>query len=386
MKKAVVKRLWSAHRVAGAFLGSVVFLLFLTGTICMFRDELRLWSSPAVQADGPFEAAALDAVSVQKAVQSFSRHHPLTETPRWAVLLPLYPQGVFELLYRPKDEPGLLRAYVRGGDFAYLGSSDRTPSEFLFNIHANLTIRQKTGRILVGCMGLVCLFLVITGLLIHRHKLRNAFSFRSGSSLRRSLGDAHRALGLWGVPFFALISLSGAALGLKTLLLLSPTAVVFKGDVAQAKRVLRHPSPQPANKAVSMQPVAALWKESLRHIAHAGEGESFVPTIINVQHWGDENARWSLSGSLRGSLSPQNEAAVVRLSAKTATLDSVESIHEQGWPQRIYSTLTPLHYGDFGGWPMKLLYAALGLSGLGLVATGLMIWAQRMDLSSRKKS
>lgn len=386
MKKEVVKRLWSAHGVAGALLGSVVFLLFLTGTICMFRDELRLWSSPAVQAQGPFEAAVVDGGSVQKAIQSFSEHHPLNETARWAVLLPLYPQGVFELLYRPKDERGLLRAYVRGGDFAYVGASDRTPSEFLFNLHANLTIRQKMGRILVGCVGLVCIFLVITGLLIHRHKLRNAFSFRLGGSLRKSLGDAHRALGLWGLPFFALISLSGAALGLKTVLLLSPTAVVFKGNVAQAKRALRHPIPKASKNSASMQPVALLWDASLRQVARANEGRSFVPTIINVQHWGDMNAQWSLSGSLRGSLSPQNEAAVVRLSARTAAIDSHESIHEQGWPQRIYSTLTPLHYGDFGGWPMKVLYAALGLGGLALVATGLMIWAQRADSLSQRES
>lgn len=377
MKRDVLASLWGAHRAAGAGLGALIFLIFVTGTVCTFRDELRLWSSPIVHDQKGGELPSLGPGSVERVVKTFARHHPLDEVSRWAVFLPPDVQGAYELVYRNPRKPGLVRAYVGGSDLVYLGESSCNPAEFLFNLHANLSFRGKLGRIGVGLVGLLCVFLVLSGFLIHRHKLRNAFSLRQGKSVRRTLGDTHRALGLWGVLFFASISFTGAVLGLKSMLVVAPAVVKYKGKFAAAKKELSPPQVKRSGQRVPMRPVAELWALSLRE-AQVLSGESeFVPTILSGVAWGDARAQWLLSGSLQGTLAPQNEATQVRLSAVQDQVLEGHSVAEQRWPRRFFSALAPLHYGDFGGLALKGLYALLGTSGMLLVGSGLLIWIRR---------
>lgn len=377
MKRDVLASLWAAHRGAGAGLGALVFLIFVTGTFCTFRDELRLWSSPVVQSAKSPETPALEEHAVSRVIETFAEHHPLDEVPRWALFLPPDADGAYELVYKDPKKPRLARAFVGGQELRYLGESSCNPEEFLFNLHANLSFRGKLGRISVGLVGLVCLFLVFSGFLIHRHKLRNAFTLRKGKSLRKTLGDTHRAVGLWGVLFFAAISFSGGVLGLKSVLVVAPAALKFKGKLGAAKKELAAPQVKRSGQGAKMLPVGELWSNALAQAQeHAGDAE-FVPTILSAYAWGDAQAQWVLSGSLRGSLSPQNEAVRVRLSAVDGTLVHGESALEQAWPRRVFSALTPLHYGDFGGVAIKSLYALLGASGIALVGSGLLIWIRR---------
>lgn len=377
MKREVLASLWAAHRGAGAGLGALIFLIFVTGTLCTFRDELRLWSSPLVQVEGADRSPGPGAGEVAKVVQTFAQHHPLDEVPRWALLLPQTPGDPYELVHPRPAKPGLVRAFVGGQELAYLGESKVNPAEFVFDLHANLSLRGKLGRVSVGLVGIVCLFLVASGFLIHRHKLRNMFALRKGKSLRRTLGDTHRALGLWGVGFFAAISFSGAVLGLKSVLVLAPAVTKFNGKIAQAKKELAPPPVRRSGQRAQMQPPAQLWSEAAtRARALAGEA-AFVPTLLSAQAWGDANAQWVLSGSLRGALAPQNEAVQVRLSAVDGAFLEGHAVHSQGWPRRVFSALAPLHYGDFGGIAIKSLYALLGGSGILLVGSGLLIWVRR---------
>lgn len=377
MKREVTASLWAAHRALGVFLGALLFLIFATGTVCTFRDELRLWSSPVAQAGQGQALAAPNGAQIERVVEQFAQHHPLTTVPRWAIFLPFYEDGAYELIYADKQHRSLVRAFVGDSDLRYLGEAARTPGEFLFNLHANLSFRGRIGRISVGLLGLGALFLALTGFLIHRHKLRNAFTFRPGQTLRKTLGDTHRAVGLWGFAFFVMISFSGALLGLKSILLVAPTAVQFKGDFAKAKEVLTPAQVRRKGEPMIMAPVPELWDASMELAQANAEASTFVPTLLSAWAWGDFNAQWVVAGSLPGQLAPQNEGMRVRLYAGDASPLELESVLEHPAPRRVLSTMSPLHYGDFGGWPLKFLYAALGFGGLVLIGSGLMIWAQR---------
>lgn len=377
MKRDVLASLWAAHRAAGAGLGALIFLIFVTGTLSSFRDELRLWSSPVVQSQQGDHTPGPSASAIDKVVTAFAGRHPLEEVSRWAVLLPVDERAPYELVYPNTRAPGLIRAFVGGPDLVYLGDSRCNPAEFVFNLHANLSFRGKLGRISVGGVGLVCLFLVISGFLIHRQKRRNAFALRKGNSVRRTLGDAHRALGLWGVLFFTAISFSGAVLGLKSVLVVAPAALKFKGDLAKAKRELAVPQVKRSGHSAQMRSVPALWSDATERANALAGNEVFVPTLLSTFAWGDTRAQWGVSGSLRGALAPQNEAIQVRLSGVDGQFLSGHSVQDQAWPRRVFSALAPLHYGDFGGVAIKSLYALLGGAGILLVGSGLLIWVRR---------
>ena len=67
------------------------------------------------------------------------------------------------------------------------------------------------GQMLAGVLGLVFLFVLVTGVAIHLRKLpEDLHTFRPRQRLRVSLADAHAALGTIGIPFTAMYALTGA--------------------------------------------------------------------------------------------------------------------------------------------------------------------------------
>ena len=55
------------------------------------------------------------------------------------------------------------------------------------------------------------------------------------------------------------------------------------------------------------------------------------------------------------------------------------------WPltMRLYQWMDPVHYGEFGGTPIKVLWAALGATPSILFVSGLLFWWLRNQKSSR---
>ena len=53
-------------------------------------------------------------------------------------------------------------------------------------------------------------------------------------------------------------------------------------------------------------------------------------------------------------------------------------LSERPWGDRILSWFSVLHFGVFGGWPIKVLWAVWGLSLPGLAVSGLLMWWRRV--------
>ena len=53
-------------------------------------------------------------------------------------------------------------------------------------------------------------------------------------------------------------------------------------------------------------------------------------------------------------------------------------MREMPWYTQALSLSKPLHFGDYGGLALKLLWAILDLAAIGVLATGLYLWAARV--------
>jgi uncharacterized iron-regulated membrane protein len=73
-----------------------------------------------------------------------------------------------------------------------------------------------------------------------------------------------------------------------------------------------------------------------------------------------------------GDLSPSGNH--VYLEPSTAKVLAVSRIADQPLPAQIYGAFSPLHYGEFGGLPVKLIWGLIGLMPSVLFVTGLMTW------------
>lgn len=386
MKKEQLGLWLQAHRFLGVTLGIVIFATCLTGTAMVFRDELRLWCSPLAQRSAELgerapefsNARELEGEELSRVVQSFLAEHPIDQVSRGLILLPDNRDALYELIYQKPQAKSLTRAYIDARDLAYLGESSVQAADFIFAIHANLALRGKLGRTLVGIMGVFMLLLIVTGVLIHRKKIKNLFALRWVGTARRFYTDAHNAMGLWGLPFHFMIAFTGAILGVKSLLVLVPAVAEFRGDVRKAKQELRPPAVQRNGEMATMAPIAQLWQEGMAKLDEEIE-QDFVPTMISLDAWGEKPAVMSISGAIPGALLPENEAFSLRLSGVDAKVKDLENGLEGGMFRRGFDALAPLHYGDFSGWSLRILYFLFGISTTILAATGLSIWAQRQS-------
>lgn len=52
------------------------------------------------------------------------------------------------------------------------------------------------------------------------------------------------------------------------------------------------------------------------------------------------------------------------------------------WYLRFLEISRPLHFGDYGGMPLRILWALLDVVVIGVLASGLMLWAGKRKLST----
>jgi uncharacterized iron-regulated membrane protein len=364
----VQRSLYDLHAWTGAGVGFFLFLVCLTGSLTVYRDEIRVWEHAPLHSVHYREA---HATSATQALEVFAAHYDLSAPNLVALRLPGPDHPAYGIIFAKPGQGGLTRAYVHPETAEFLGEPRTQLADFLFQLHASLLMRGKIGRYVVGLAGVAYLVLIASGVVIHRRLLRNLFTQRWGRSLRLSLADAHRALGVWPLLFHLVIASSGTILALKDLLVMVPTYAASHAHPGTLRADQRRPPTKRAGEPKSMAKLDTLVERARAEVA------GFVPTLVVLTAWGDANAEVDIGGSLPGHLLAKNEAARVRFSGVTGDLRSVENSREHAAARRAYDALTPLHYGDYGGATLRACYFAFGLAATSLTWTGTWMWFER---------
>jgi uncharacterized iron-regulated membrane protein len=240
-----------------------------------------------------------------------------------------------------------------------------------FRLHAYALLPGKLGRYAIGVAGLLLLVSAGSGLLMHRNTLRAARQVRTGRRLRIVAADMHRALGVWALAFHVGIGATGAALGLKDVLIAPALWARFGGDLVTARAALGVPAPVPSGVPLALPPVEPLLQRARERIP------LLEPNLVLVRAWGDAEALITVLGTIPGRLLPRHEAERVTFAARTGEI--VEVIDALSAPPalRAYHMVAPLHYADFTGIWLRWIYFVLGLVTAALSVTGLAIRARR---------
>jgi hypothetical protein len=101
----------------------------------------------------------------------------------------------------------------------------RIPDHSAHSLH----LPRSWGGFIVGLTG-VALLSLISGILSHPRVLRDAFHLRLGGSRRLQEADLHNRLGVWALPFHVIVSLTGALLGLSTIIVGALAMLLYRGD------------------------------------------------------------------------------------------------------------------------------------------------------------
>lgn len=347
-----VKNALSAHAAIGLLAGALLYLVSLSGTFLVFYDELRQVEQPGMA----MTSIAPEAVERAGAAMMESE----TAKPRTSHLYFNLPSANFPRMIAYTDTREM-RVDEQG---ALAGPVQTSWAEFLYSVHYQLTIPGLVGLILVGVLGVMMLALSISGVIAHPRIFRDAFRLRARDGGGSGLADWHNRLSVWSLPFIVMIALTGAVIGLGVLTAEAVAARYYGGDAEEAYAPIfggEHPVD------LSPAPLPEIAK-ALHYMEenHPGIAVTFL-TVHDPMTRGQsiqlmgEHPRRLIFGEY------YNFDAAGNFEGTTGLADG-----ELG--QQAAASNYNLHFGNYGGLPVKIAYFLFGLALSAICATGTYIW------------
>ena len=345
------------HTWCGVVSALFLIVCFLAGALTLFLDDLNRWAAPPPPSvmpapDARQQAQLLDYMAAHPEITTtFTLHLRTTaDTPA-----PLSWERDGEQFWATRDANGQWRRF--SAPLPALG-------EVLDDLHRTAGIPGAVGGYTMGVVAVLYALALISGtvLLLPRLK-RQLFALRPEGGRRRAWLDLHNLLGLTALPFHLVIAITTAVF-------------VFYAPLEQAMRAL---SPAADTDVAE----AAGQGELLPPATLLARAQAFVPALQAERMVFD-------------ALDDRAEALVVVLGG-TAT-----------GGRRLYVALNPyggalryrnsggsfyhaasdafaaLHFGNYGGYPLRWLYFVLALAGAVLFYTGNLLWLGKRARGERR--
>ena len=345
------------HTWCGVVSALFLIVCFLAGALTLFLDDLNRWAAPPPPSvmpapDARQQAQLLDYMAAHPEITTTFTLHLRTTADAPA---PLSWERDGEQFWATRDANGQWRRF--SAPLPALG-------EVLDDLHRTAGIPGAVGGYTMGVVAVLYALALISGtvLLLPRLK-RQLFALRPEGGRRRAWLDLHNLLGLTALPFHLVIAITTAVF-------------VFYAPLEQAMRAL--------SPAVDTDVAEA-----------AGQGELLPPATLLARAQAFAPALQA-ERMVFDALDNRAEALVVVLGG-TAT---------DG--RRLYVALNPyggalryrnsggsfyhgasdafaaLHFGNYGGYPLRWLYFVLALAGAVLFYTGNLLWLGKRARGERR--
>jgi uncharacterized iron-regulated membrane protein len=211
--------------------------------------------------------------------------------------------------------------------------------------------------VITGAFAVLLCALGVTGIFIYRRFWRTFFMLRWRESARIFFADAHKMLGITSVAFNLLLGFTGAYWNL--------THVI-------GEELADMPKPAPLERGLYADTLSldALVRDAGERLPGFHAGYISLPTMPEggVIVWGAVEPRGVLRGPYGCNLVYDQLSG-----AHKATTD----IRTAGAWTQFVDAFMPLHFGTFGGLPVKILWCIGGLTPGLLAITGTLVWWHR---------
>jgi len=367
MNKEFLKRLTDAHSWLGLIISAVLFVVFFAGSLSLFRAEITQWSMQphfSVSQGAPLPLSEILASAVA-GVPFDAKEHLTVRTPEEH--MPYY-RAYIDVEHQPGEEDHLAFFIdpVTGEKITEIDSFFL--ADFIYDLHIDLNI--PAGKYVVGFVCLFFFFALTSGIFIHARKLiSNFFKYRSKDSARSKLLDMHNVVGVMSLPFTLMYAISGLIFNLVIIYQIAFALVLYKGDQ------------QALLDDAGYQEVIVEWSDvewqqpkidSL--MQQTTEKYGTTPKFIRIYNYGDDSAVIQFFGAGQNSLTDKYEITYQVKDEKvlfTKDLDNPNSL-----VIGLY-TISKLHFGNYAGFDLRILYFVLGIGVCSLIVTGNLLWIEK---------
>jgi uncharacterized iron-regulated membrane protein len=355
----VVKKSLAGHAWLGLVGGGLMYLICLSGTLAVFYQEWERWEQPEAH-----ELQRADPASVQRAVATVLGRLP-TPPPHLYVGLPT--EAMPRVTVSTEEEH---QAWFVGPDGALGEQVAHDWTHLLLNLHIYLHLPSTLGLTVVGSLGAMLFGLIVSGFLAHPRIITDAFRLRLGGSMHLEQVDLHNRLSVWGAPFHVIMALTGAYFGLAGTLFFLFGAAFHGGDTEAATAAIFAAEPKVQGDGRIPNVERAL--REIGRVVPAGAAAT-SPSFMTVHDAGTPKQFIEVEVVQPGRLI---WAEYYRFDADGSYLGRSDYSDGPAGRQVIYSSYR-IHFGNFGGVPVKILYGLLGLSLTVISVTGINIGLAR---------
>ncbi|WP_262707111.1 PepSY-associated TM helix domain-containing protein [Chitinophaga barathri] len=345
------QQIFRVHRITGLIAGVFLLLLSFTGSILVFSDEID---------------HSLNKNAYQ--VQPGGTPLPLnTLYEKGLAANPGRPYITFLRLPQAPDESLIMRAEYSAEDKVYVYLDPYTGkvlhrrgnkgyfTDFLLYLHFT-PLSGRNGSVIILCVAFIMVISLLSGLHVYRKHLGKVLTFRDKiewKHRRRRWRNLHRVVGVWALVFNLLMVITGILIQFKVVgaKVGKKAASLAVQEQIDYDRLLRDARAEiPGFTVLGIRPPRAEGGTVL-FLGNAGEPAIFGEYASTV------------------TIRPEDGIVMKKVDFKTA-----------GVSQKLNASVLQLHFGNFGGIPLKILWTLLGLAPGVLALSGILIWWRRKFL------
>lgn len=357
------------HTWSGLLLGSLLYFIFVTGTAGYFENEITHWMQP--------ERPAVNKNIDQRSILTMAEQHLNTIAPdaqAWWVVFPIARSYSAVTWWQEPDELGgkwkSNTLDLQTGEPVI--TRETGGGKTLYAMHYELHYLPKDIAYWITSLSAMFMFIaLVTGIIVHKKIFKEFFTFRPNKK-QRSWLDIHNVFSVLPIPFHLMITYSG----LVFLMFSSMPGVIvgsYGTDKEQYNGFVDAVFEKPGHLEHNHEPAHTISMLSLMSDIESRWGEN---TLYEIGLEGRGTAGAHIQVKHQESLGiSEGKELIYHGSTAKLLFDSMATPHSDSVSKKLYQVLTELHEGNFAGTTLRWLYFILGLMGVGMIATGMMLWA-----------
>ncbi|TAL45811.1 MAG: PepSY domain-containing protein [Methylovulum sp.] len=363
LTRSAIKRWYLVHKWTSLVCTAFMLLLCLTGLPLIFADEidralgLTLSPSPLPQTAG---RADLDDIIAA------ARQRRPGDAVQFIVADPDEPNAWFVRMAKTTaaDEPSAFYAFdARTGGYLYEYPLDQGVMNVVLRLHVDL-FAGLPGMLLLGFMGLLLVVSLVSGVVLYGPFMRKlAFgTVRHRQSPRLKWLDLHNLFSIATLAWLLVVGITGV---INTL----AVPIFSQWQSGQLAGML-----EPYRDRPPLQQVVSVQKALLAAYAAAPDMSLSFIAFPGNHFAGPQHFVAFMQG---GSPLTARLLKPVLIDAQTGSAVATAEL-----PLYVKALLLskPLHFGDYGGLPLKLVWALLDMLSIAVLGSGLYLWLKKRNV------